>query len=136
MGGAAAMGTFMLIIAIIVAKFPPGKPGDTISHSAIAAVLMVYCESASYNLSWGPVAWYVFRSIFLGKTNVLLGYILGRYSPPGSVRLELLSGQPRNGCLTLHSRRSRLTQSQTLDGEHFSCLLSSIMRSLFIPSSF
>ncbi|KFZ10607.1 hypothetical protein V501_05110 [Pseudogymnoascus sp. VKM F-4519 (FW-2642)] len=44
MGGAAAMGTFMLIIAIIVAKFPPGKPGDSISHSAIAAVLMVYCE--------------------------------------------------------------------------------------------
>lgn len=67
MGGAAAMGTFMLIIAIIVAKFPPGKPGDSISHSAIAAVLMVYCESASYNLSWGPVAWYVPRSLFQTK---------------------------------------------------------------------
>ncbi|KFY11311.1 hypothetical protein V491_07265 [Pseudogymnoascus sp. VKM F-3775] len=64
MGGAAAMGTFMLIIAIIVAKFPPGKPGDSISHSAIAAVLMVYCESASYNLSWGPVAWIYLGEIF------------------------------------------------------------------------
>lgn len=135
MGGAAAMGTFMLIIAIIVAKFPPGKPGDSISHSAIAAVLMVYCESASYNLSWGPVAWYVPHSSLPDKANVLLGYILEKYSPLESERLELLSELRRNGCSTLHFPRSRHTQSQTLGGEHFSCSLSSIMRLLFILSS-
>jgi hypothetical protein len=129
------MGTFMLIIAIIVAKFPPGKPGDSISHSAIAAVLMVYCESASYNLSWGPVAWYVPHSSFPDEANVLLGYILEKYSPLGSERLELLSELRRNGCSTLHFPRSRHTQSQTLGGEHFSCSLSSIMRLLFILSS-
>lgn len=129
MGGAAAMGTFMLIIAIIVAKFPPGKPGDSISHSAIAAVLMVYCESASYNLSWGPVAWYVPHSTILDEANVLLGFILGRYSPLGSVRSELLLGQRPNGYSTLHFHKSRHMQSQTLGGEHFSCSLFSIMRS-------
>lgn len=57
MGGAAAMGTFMLIIAIIVDKFPPGQATGVISHPGIAAVIMVYCEAASYNLSWGPVSW-------------------------------------------------------------------------------
>jgi hypothetical protein len=61
------MGTFMLVIAIIVAKFPPVASTSGISHPAIAAVLMVYCESASYNLSWGPVAWYVLHSPFLTK---------------------------------------------------------------------
>lgn len=106
------MGTFMLIIAIIVAKFPPGEAGDSISHSAIAAVLMVYCESASFNLSWGPVAWYVPHYTILDEANALLGYILEKYSPPGSVRLESLLGLHLNGCSTLHFRRSPRMQSQ------------------------
>lgn len=60
-GGAAAMGTFMLIIAIIVAKDPPTTH---ITGPAIAAIIMVYCEAAAYNLSWGPVSWLYLGEIF------------------------------------------------------------------------
>ncbi|CZR64016.1 related to quinate transport protein [Phialocephala subalpina] len=61
MGGAAAMGSFMLAIAIIVAKDPPsGK----ITSPAIAAIIMVYAEAASYNFSWGPVSWLYMGEIF------------------------------------------------------------------------
>jgi hypothetical protein len=61
MGGAAAMGSFMLAIAIIVAKDPPT---GHITGAAIAAIIMVYCEAASYNLSWGPVSWLYLGEIF------------------------------------------------------------------------
>ena len=61
MGGAAAMGTFMLIIAIIVAKDPP--TGD-ITGPAIAAIIMVYGEAAAYNMSWGPVSWLYLGEMF------------------------------------------------------------------------
>ncbi|TVY44340.1 Quinate permease [Lachnellula occidentalis] len=64
MGGAAAMGTFMLIIAILVDKFPPVASTNGISKPGIAAVLMVYCEAAAYNLSWGPLAWLYLGEIF------------------------------------------------------------------------
>ncbi|KAH8797735.1 general substrate transporter [Xylogone sp. PMI_703] len=62
MGGAGAMGTFMLIIAIISATHPPvaGK----ISRASIASIVMVYSEAAAYNLSWGPVSWIYLSEIF------------------------------------------------------------------------
>ena len=57
MGGAAAMGTFMLIIAIVVEVFPPNANATSITSSGAAAIAMVYAEAASFNLSWGPAAW-------------------------------------------------------------------------------
>ncbi|CRG92426.1 Quinate permease [Talaromyces islandicus] len=63
MGGAAAMGCFMLAIAIIVAKNPPSSTGG-ISQAGIAAIAMVYCESSAYNMSWGPVSWLYLGEIF------------------------------------------------------------------------
>ena len=57
MGGAAAMGSFMLIIAIIVKVFPPNASATGITSSGAAAIAMVYAEAASFNLSWGPAAW-------------------------------------------------------------------------------
>ncbi|KAL6808362.1 general substrate transporter [Trichoderma camerunense] len=66
MGGAAAMGILMLIIAIIVAKAPPT---GHITGSSIAAIIIVYCEAASYNLSWGPVSWLYLGEIFPTRTR-------------------------------------------------------------------
>jgi hypothetical protein len=63
MGGAAAMGCFMLAIAIIVAKEPPSTTGG-VSHAGIAAIAMVYCEASAYNMSWGPVSWLYLGEIF------------------------------------------------------------------------
>ena len=57
LGGAAAMGTFMLIIAIVVAVFPPNPNATKITSSGAAAIAMTYAEAASFNLSWGPAAW-------------------------------------------------------------------------------
>ena len=59
MGGAFFMGTFMLIIACITATHPPAQEAKHITASGRAAIAMVYAEAASYNLSWGPVAWQV-----------------------------------------------------------------------------
>lgn len=57
------MGTFMLIIGIVVATHPPSATGG-IKSSGIAAIIMVYFEAASYNLSWGPVSWLYMSEIF------------------------------------------------------------------------
>ena len=63
-GGAAAMGTLMLIIAIVVEVYPPDPNATKITSSGVAAISMVYAEAASYNLSWGPVAWLYLGEIF------------------------------------------------------------------------
>ena len=64
MGGAGAMGTFMLIIAVIVATDPPNTSATSITGAGIGAIAMVYAEAASFNLSWGPVAWIYIGEIF------------------------------------------------------------------------
>lgn len=65
MGGAAAMAVLMLIIACVTATHPPGAGAKGISSSGAASIAMVYLEAAAYNLSWGPVAWYVGARLFL-----------------------------------------------------------------------
>jgi hypothetical protein len=57
MGGAFAMGSFMLIIAIIVLKFPPKADADGITPAGAAAIAIVYCEAIAFNMSWGPLPW-------------------------------------------------------------------------------
>ena len=66
MGGATAMGVLMLIIAVITATHPPntGAGAGGISQYGAANIAMVYLEAASYNLSWGPVAWLYIGEIF------------------------------------------------------------------------
>ena len=66
--GAAGMGSLMLIIAIIVAKDPPT---GHITGPAIAAILMVYLEAATYNFSWGPVSWLYLGEVFPTRTREL-----------------------------------------------------------------
>ena len=64
MGGAFAMGCFMLIIAIIVAKHPPKANATKITSSGAAGIAMVYLEAFSYNMSWGPLPWLYIGEIF------------------------------------------------------------------------
>lgn len=64
MGGAFAMGTFMLIIGIIVLKYPPEAESDTISSAGAAGIAMVYLEAISFNMSWGPLPWLYIGEIF------------------------------------------------------------------------
>ena len=64
MGGAAAMGSFMLAIAVIVATHPPSLSNSHVGSASIAAIAMVYCEFASYNVSWDPVSW-----LYLGEIS-------------------------------------------------------------------
>ncbi|KAH8898985.1 general substrate transporter [Thozetella sp. PMI_491] len=56
MVGALLMGTYMLIVALLVKTHPPDPKGP-ITSTAVAAVTMVYLEAMSYNISWGPVPW-------------------------------------------------------------------------------
>ena len=57
MVGAFAMGSFMLIIAIIVATHPPQKSATGITSAGAAGIAMVYLEAFSFNMSWGPLPW-------------------------------------------------------------------------------
>lgn len=64
MAGAFAMGSLMLIIAMIVKSHPPKPLATGISSSGAAGIAMVYLEAFSYNLSWGPLAWIYIGEIF------------------------------------------------------------------------
>lgn len=64
MGGAFAMGSFMLIIAIIVATQPPDPDAAGITHAGAAGIAMVYLEAISFNMSWGPLPWLYIGEIF------------------------------------------------------------------------
>lgn len=57
------MGTLFLIIGVVVATHPPSATGG-IKKAGIAAIIMVYFEAASYNMSWGPVSWLYMGEIF------------------------------------------------------------------------
>lgn len=61
MGGAGAMGICMLIVAVITGVT---KPTGHITPPTAAAIAVIYLESASYNLSWGPVSWLYLGEIF------------------------------------------------------------------------
>ena len=52
--GAALMGSFMLIIAVLNKVYPPVTNQTNISSPEIAAIIMIYMEAATYNMSWGP----------------------------------------------------------------------------------
>jgi MFS family permease len=64
MVGAFAMGSFMLIIAIIVATHPPKPSATGITSSGAAGIAMVYLEAFSFNMSWGPLPWLYIGEIF------------------------------------------------------------------------
>lgn len=69
MFGAFAMGCFMLIIGILVDKFPPNAKATNVSSAGIAAILMVYFEAFSYNMSWGPLPWLYIGEMFSNRTR-------------------------------------------------------------------
>lgn len=61
--GAFLMGSYMLIIAILTAKFPP-RAGAGFTTTGAASIAMIYLEAMSYNVSWGPVPWIYMSEIF------------------------------------------------------------------------
>ena len=52
--GAALMGSLMLIVAVLNKTYPPTPEAPSISSPAIATIIMIYFEAATYNMSWGP----------------------------------------------------------------------------------
>ncbi|KAL1979694.1 hypothetical protein VTN96DRAFT_5277 [Rasamsonia emersonii] len=71
MAGAFAMGSFMLIIACIVATHPPSATASShgASRPGIAAIIMTYAKAFSYNMSWGPLPWLYMGEIFSNRTR-------------------------------------------------------------------
>jgi sugar porter (SP) family MFS transporter len=71
MVGAFAMGSFMLIIACIVATHPPSATAAShgASRAGIAATIMTYAEAFSYNMSWGPLPWLYMGEMFSNRTR-------------------------------------------------------------------
>ena len=64
MVGVFAMGSFMLIIAILVATNPPKAGNASIDSASAAGIAMVYLEAISFNMSWGPLPWLYIGEIF------------------------------------------------------------------------
>ncbi|OAA62012.1 quinate permease [Niveomyces insectorum RCEF 264] len=56
LAGSFAMGSLMLIVALIVETHPPKSTGP-IASTSVAAIVMIYLEAMAYNMSWGPVPW-------------------------------------------------------------------------------
>jgi sugar porter (SP) family MFS transporter len=69
MAGAFSMGSFMLIIACLVATHPPNASSTKTTSAGIAAIIMTYAENFSYQMSWGPLAWLYLGEIFSNRTR-------------------------------------------------------------------
>ncbi|KAJ5721554.1 MFS sugar transporter [Penicillium malachiteum] len=71
MAGALAMGSFMLIIACILATHPANSNSTSSGPTAagIACIIMTYAEAFSYNMSWGPLPWLYVGEIFSSRTR-------------------------------------------------------------------
>ncbi|KAL3464980.1 general substrate transporter [Aspergillus heterothallicus] len=69
MAGAFAMGSFMLIIACVLATHPTKSDGDGsgATPAGIAMILMVYAEAFSFNMSWGALPWLYVGEIFSSR---------------------------------------------------------------------
>ncbi|RMJ23693.1 Sugar and other transporter [Aspergillus sp. HF37] len=91
--GAAGMGSFMLIVAVLNKVYPPVESPGSISSPAIATIIMIYMEAATYNMSWGPVSWLYQGEIWPARlremgnaigtaTQWLFNFILTRITPP------------------------------------------------------
>lgn len=81
MFGAGAMGSFMLIIAIILATHPVSSNATTTgpTSAGIACIIMTYAEAFSYNMSWGPLPWIYIGEIFSSRTREI-GVMVGAAS--------------------------------------------------------
>ncbi|KAK5798259.1 hypothetical protein VI817_004550 [Penicillium citrinum] len=69
MVGAFAMGSFMLIIACILATHPVSANATKTTSAGIACIIMTYAEAFSYNMSWGPLPWLYMGEIFSSRTR-------------------------------------------------------------------
>ncbi|KAL6852706.1 hypothetical protein ACO1O0_007254 [Amphichorda felina] len=89
--GASLMGSYMLIVAILTAKFPP-DPDQGLTPTSIASLTMIYLEAMSYNISWGPVSWIYIGEIFPTRireaataiamaTQWLFNFVLSQITP-------------------------------------------------------
>lgn len=81
MVGAFSMGSFMLIIAIILATHPVNTNSTSAgpSSAGIACIIMTYAEAFSYNMSWGPLPWLYVGEIFSSRTREV-GVMVGAAS--------------------------------------------------------
>ncbi|KAK1143269.1 hypothetical protein N8T08_006796 [Aspergillus melleus] len=71
MAGAFAMGSFMLIIACVLATHPTSASGEQsgATKAGIAMIIMTYAEAFSFNMSWGPLPWLYVGEIFSSRTR-------------------------------------------------------------------
>lgn len=70
MVGAFAMGSFMLIIACVLATHPTStgtNSGNGVSEAGIAMIIMTYAEAFSFNMSWGALPWLYVGEIFSSR---------------------------------------------------------------------
>lgn len=81
MVGAFAMGSFMLIIACILATHPANANSTSSgpTSAGIACIIMTYAEAFSYNMSWGPLPWLYVGEIFSSRTREV-GVMVGAAS--------------------------------------------------------
>ena len=68
-GGAFAMGSLMLIVAILTVLFPPSKTATSITPSGAASIAMIFLEAGAYNMSFGPVSWLYMSEIFPNRVR-------------------------------------------------------------------
>ncbi|KAA8644283.1 hypothetical protein EYZ11_002832 [Aspergillus tanneri] len=70
MVGAFAMGSFMLVIACVLATHPSASgEQSSATNAGFAMIIMTYAEAFSFNMSWGPLPWLYVGEIFSSRTR-------------------------------------------------------------------
>lgn len=79
LGGAAWMTTMMLIIGILLVKFPPDPNASGVSSASIAMAVMIYLYVIGYSASWGPTPWVFVSEIFPTRLRAYGVGLAGEY---------------------------------------------------------
>ncbi|KAF7540261.1 hypothetical protein G7054_g1430 [Neopestalotiopsis clavispora] len=79
-GGAVWMTSMMLIIGILLVKFPPDPTASGVSSPSIAMAVMIYLYVIGYSASWGPTPWVFVSEIFPTRLRAYGVGLAGQYS--------------------------------------------------------
>ncbi|KAL1936035.1 hypothetical protein VTP01DRAFT_169 [Rhizomucor pusillus] len=90
--GGVGMAISMMLAGVLLKIYPYVENGNNNTHAQYGAVAMMYIFSASFSLSWGPIAWVYPAEIFPTRarakgaslstaTNYIMNFVIGEITP-------------------------------------------------------
>ncbi|CAN6604958.1 high-affinity glucose transporter Hxt2p [Trichomonascus vanleenenianus] len=99
MVGAGFMGTFMLVIGVLLKTHPVQADAENLSKASYAMVVCIYLYVTAYCFSWGPVPWIYASEIYPNRlrsycvalcaaSQWLWNFVVTEFSPYALARLD------------------------------------------------